>query len=97
VTSGGNLGLRVELSGTAKVYCVHDREKRQVIEERHVFELGLRHGYSFDHARDKIHLCSCCKNLFVDRSVEPRLCSVCQRPPVFALGGPLPEPKGVVA
>jgi ribosomal protein S27E len=90
------LGPRLVLSGTAKVYCVHDREKRVVTTERQVAELGLEIGIIYDQHQHRIHECACCGNKFLEISDEPRFCSICQRPLVHPLGGPLPEPKGVV-
>ena len=94
--SAGGAGARVVLGGTAVVCCVHDREKRQVVTEAQVAELGLRVGQVYDPLQHKLHLCMCCQNLFVDPSDVPGFCSVCTRPAVHPLGGPLPEPKGVV-
>lgn len=88
--------LRSVLSGTAVVCCVHDRQKRQVVTSRQVFDLGLQVGQLYDPRQHKLHLCSCCENLFVDLGDEPRFCSTCVRPHVHPLGSPLPEPKGVV-
>lgn len=84
------------MGGTAVVCCVHDREKRQVVTERQVAELGLEVGMLYDPKQHKLHMCACCSNLFVDPSDEPRYCSSCQAPLVHALGGPLAEPLGVV-
>ena len=89
-------GFRVELGGTAVVCCVHDREKRKVVTEAQVAALGLEVGMLYDPTRHKLHRCACCENLFVDPSDEPRYCSTCQGPLKHALGGPLPEPVGVV-
>jgi hypothetical protein len=90
-------GAHAVLGGKAVVCCVHNREKRQVQTEAQVAALGLAVGRLYDPKQDKLHLCSCCANLFVDPSDEPRFCSVCLRVPTHALGGPLPDPKGVVA
>ena len=89
---------RIVLGGTAQVFCVHDREKRQVTTERQVAELGLLLPVPviFDRKLHKLQFCACCENLFFDISDEPRYCAVCQRPNVHALGGPLPPPEGVV-
>lgn len=89
--------LRVALGGTAVVCCVHDREKRKVVTEAHVAQLGLQVGQLYDPAQHKLHRCACCENLFVDQTDTPRFCSVCQGPLRHPLGGPLPEPVGVVA
>lgn len=95
---GGGLGPRMVLSGSAKVCCVHDREKRQVTTEAQVAELGLllRPPILFDPKQHKLFVCACCENLFFDISDEPRFCGPCQRPLVHQLGGPLPDPGGVV-
>lgn len=89
-------GVRMVLSGTYQVCCVHDREKRVVTTEAQAAELGLAVGVVYDPRLHKLHRCACCANLFFDPSDEPRFCSVCLRPPVHKLGGPLPEPEGVV-
>ena len=94
--SSATAGLRVELGGTAVVCCVHDREKRKVVTEAAVAALGLEAGIVYDPTRHKLHRCACCDNLFVDPSDTPRFCHACQGPLVHALGGPLPEPVGVV-
>lgn len=90
--------FRVSLGGVAVVCCVHEREKRLVTSERQIAELGLqmRPPVRYDPAQHKIHLCACCQNLFVSNGDEPRFCRPCQVPPAYALGGPLPEPRGVV-
>ena len=93
----GGTAPRIVLSGTAQVCCVHDREKRRVVTEAQVAAFAPHAiGRDYDPRQDKLHLCSCCENLFVDPSDEPRFCSVCVRPLVHPLGGPLPEPQGVV-
>jgi hypothetical protein len=94
--SGGFQGLHPVLGGKAVVCCVHDRQKRQVTTERQVFELGVSAGLVFDPVQHKIHRCACCQNLFVAFSDEPRYCSICNRVPVHALGGPLAPPIGEV-
>ena len=70
--------------GTAIICCVHNREKRQVAE------------LAFDPAKTSVHLCSCCENVFLERSDLPMFCPECRQPPTYALGGPLAEPKGRV-
>jgi hypothetical protein len=88
-------GVAIALGGKAVVYCVHDREKRQVVTEAQVVALGLSVGQAYDPRQHKIHLCACCQNLFVDPTDIPRLCSTCSSPAVHSLGGPLPDPIGV--
>jgi hypothetical protein len=94
---GGTTGLRVVLGGAAAVHCVHDRRKRTVVTEAQVAELGLEAGQVYDPAQHKLHRCACCENLFVDPTDTPRFCSTCQGPLVHQLGGPLPDPVGVIA
>ena len=89
-------GIQLELSGKAVVCCVHDRVKREVTSKAQVAALGLRVGQVYDPIQHKLHRCACCENLFVDPTDIPRFCSPCRRPLVHKLGGPLPEPKGVV-
>jgi hypothetical protein len=96
VQTKSRAGLRPVFGGTATVHCVHDRQKRQVITEAQVAALAVEHGIVYDPAQHKIHSCACCGNLFVDPSDEPRFCIVCQGIPAHLLGGPLPEPTGVV-
>ncbi len=88
--------IRPVLSGKATVHCIHDRQKRIVTTERHVFDLGLTLGILYDPKQHKLHRCSCCENLFVDPSDQPRYCETCGRPPVHLQAGPLPEPEGVI-
>ena len=95
----GGMGLRIELSGTAEVCCVHDRKKDEVTTEAQVAALGLllNPPIIYDPRIHRLQWCACCRNLFFDPSDEPRYCTRCQGRPVHALGGPLPDPKGVVA
>jgi ribosomal protein L37AE/L43A len=79
---GASLGASV--GGAASVYCLHNRQKRQVTE------------LEFDRAKTKVHLCACCDNLFLERTDTPMFCQHCRRPPTFAAAGPLPQPRGVV-
>lgn len=87
-------GLRAVLGGTAVVCCVHNRVKREVVTEAQVAQLGAEIGMRYDPRQHKLWLCSCCENLFVDPSDEPRHCQRCQTPPVHQLGGPLAKPNG---
>ena len=81
---GELMGVNVTLGGTAKVYCIHNRQKRRVKE------------LEFDSNKIKIHMCSCCENLFLERTDTPMFCEICQRSPVYEPGGPLPDPIGVI-
>jgi recombinational DNA repair protein RecR len=78
----GKLGTSVR--GMAVVYCLHNRQKRQVVD------------LAFDRAKTKVHLCACCENLFLELTDTPMFCEPCRRPPVFAAGGPLPPPRGAI-
>lgn len=89
-------GIRVAFGGHVVINCVHNRQKRQVTTEAQIAALGLTVGQVYDSKQHKIHRCSCCENLFVDPSDEPRFCFTCLRPNIYTLGGPLPNPIGVV-
>jgi hypothetical protein len=77
-------GFRVALGGTAVVCCPHDQVKRSLTE------------MLFDPAKTKIHLCACCENVFLERTDTPMFCPHCRTASMYALGGPLPEPKGAI-
>ena len=51
---------------------------------------------AFDSAHTSLHLCSCCENLFTEPSDQPVFCHDCRGELWYALGGPLPDPKGRV-
>ena len=89
-------GTKIALGGKATVHCVHDRQKDQVVTEAQVKVLALDYGIKYDPAQHKIHKCTCCRNLFVDPTDEPRYCLICQGIPIHGLAGPLPLPGGVV-
>lgn len=89
-------GVRIAVSGFAKVYCIHDRLKGEVTDVGHVKMLGLLRGEKFDAKQHKVQLCPCCDNLFVRLDDIPHYCPVCTGMPVHPVGGPLPEPKGVL-
>lgn len=94
--TGGTGTLSMTLGGTAIVCCVHDREKRQIRSEAAVAELGALVGVAYRPEHHKLFDCACCENLFVDEDDEPKFCYRCRGPLVHALGGPLPEPTGVI-
>lgn len=77
------------LGGVAVVCCVHDREKRQVVTERMVAELGRQVGQIYDSRKHRLITCACCENLFVTEGDEPSYCYDCRGPIVHPLGGPL--------
>lgn len=82
--SGGTLlGTAPVLSLKVAVFCIHDREKRQVTD------------LEFDPRTHKSHICSCCENLFLREDDIPHFCPTCGGRPVHALSAPLPEPHGV--
>lgn len=90
-------GIAIGISGVAKVYCVHDREKRELTDPEDVSKLGASLGIVYDARKHKIHLCACCENLFVASDDTPRLCTQCMGVNTHPLGGPLPEPEGVIS
>ena len=94
---GSDMGVRPTMGGTAKIYCVHDRGKDEITTEAQVAELGLEVGVVYDPKIHKLFKCTCCRNLFFDISDEPKFCSVCSGRLVHGLGGPLPEPGGVIS
>jgi len=88
--------VKLGIGGSAKVYCVHDRQKRQVRDPDAVKRLGRTLGVQYDPRKHTLQLCACCMNLFVAYDDTPRLCDPCQGPPKHPLGGPLPEPGGAI-
>jgi hypothetical protein len=72
------------IGGTVVVCCVHDRVKRQVTD------------LAFDSAREKVHLCACCENLFTRPDDVPHYCPACGGRPVHPPAAPLPAPTGEV-
>jgi hypothetical protein len=74
--------LSVSIGGSAAVFCVHNREKRQVTE------------LQFDAAATSVHMCACCENLFPEPTDQPMFCPTCRGQNVYKLGGPLPDPIG---
>jgi hypothetical protein len=84
------------LSGKAQVCCVHDREKRVVVTEEQLAQVGLSVGIVYDPRQHRIHSCGCCGNLFADPSDEPRYCHECRRPLLHMPAGPLAAPIGPV-
>jgi hypothetical protein len=80
MASAGAVGIA--LGGKAQVYCVHNQPKRETTE------------LAFDPALTSIHLCSCCENVFLERSDVPMFCSECRGETFFTPAGPLPNPLG---
>lgn len=89
-------GIELVLSGTAKVYCVHDREKRLVKTPDDCLRIARDAGLEIV-AHPKFQTCGCCENVFASADDIPRLCHRCQRDHVHALGGPINDPiEGVL-
>ncbi len=84
--------LKPVLSGAVAVYCVHDRQKRQVTDPEHVRFLGRAVGQEYDPRRHKLQTCACCQNLFVTRDDTPTLCTVCMGHTAHKLEAPVPDP-----
>jgi rRNA maturation endonuclease Nob1 len=76
--------LKMAITGTAVVVCVHNREKRQVTD------------LAFDYTREKVHMCACCENLFTRPDDVPHYCQQCGGRPVYRLAAPLKAPIGEV-
>jgi hypothetical protein len=87
-------GFPLGLGGVATVFCVHDRQKRQVTDPEDVKKLGLSLGIVYDARKDIIHNCPCCENLFVTDNDTPTLCHPCLGISVHEVRAPLPEPTG---
>jgi len=90
------VGVTLALGGIAKVYCVHDREKRQVRSPDDAFMLARMAGLLVD-PHSKFQTCGCCENVFATPDDTPRLCERCSLHHIHALGGPLELPiEGVI-
>ncbi len=85
-------GIEISLSGVAKVYCVHDRQKRQVPDKAEALRIARQVGLSITSAHKIVYqTCACCENVFATFDKNPRLCHTCERPLVHKPGGPLNE------
>lgn len=84
-------GIRISLSGSAKVYCVHDREKRLLKTPDDCVRVARDAGMVLL-AHPKFHTCGCCDNVFATLDDEPQYCHRCSGNNVHKLGGPLNEP-----
>jgi hypothetical protein len=90
-------GGRPALGGIAEIHCIHDREKGVVTTEVQVAAVGRTEGIEYDPKQHRIHRCSCCRNLFVDPSDEPKLCHQCNPLSlIHAPAAPLAPPIGPV-
>ena len=84
--TGGSVGIAI--GGVARVYCVHDREKREVRSPDDAYRVAQAAGMVVDpHA--KFQTCGCCENVFATRDDIPTLCPRCLGVNVHQLGGPL--------
>ncbi len=89
-------GIRIALSGSAKVYCVHDREKRRIKTPDDCVRIAREAGMTLI-AFPKFQTCGCCENVFATLGDEPQLCHRCNGRNVHRLGGPLNDPiEGVL-
>ena len=57
-------GIELVLGGSAKVYCVHDREKRLVEYPGRLLAHSSRRGHAAVSAHPKFQTCGCCENVF---------------------------------
>lgn len=90
-------GIEIVLSGTAEVYCVHDRQKRQVKTPDDCMRIARDAGLVPTIAHPKFQTCGCCENVFPTISDYPQLCPGCTRSNVHPLGGPINDPiEGVL-
>ena len=85
-------GIRMELSGFAQVYCVHDREKRLLKTPDDCIRAARDAGLFVLLAHPKFHTCGCCENVFVTVDDSPQYCHRCSGVNVHKLGGPLNDP-----
>lgn len=94
----GSAPTGIRIGGTAGVYCLHDRQQRQITEEAQVLALAPP-GAKID-GDHKIQECTCCHNLFVTDSPIDEKCLPCdparQRLLDQAAGGVI-LPRGVDA
>ena len=89
-------GVRIALGGTAKVYCVHDREKRLLRTPDDCARVARDAGLE-PLANPKFQTCGCCENVFAALTDEPQLCHRCSARNVHSLGGPINDPiEGVL-
>jgi len=89
-------GIRIAISGTAQVYCVHDRQKRVVQTPDDCLRIARDAGMTLM-AHPKFQTCGCCENVFATVDDAPQYCHQCSGENVHRLGGPLNEPvEGVL-
>jgi len=89
-------GIEIVLSGSAAIYCVHDRQKRQVLTPDDCLRIAYAAGLT-PMVGAKFQTCGCCENVFATMTDVPHLCPKCSGSNVHALGGPLSEPiEGVL-
>lgn len=61
------LGSRPTVSGAVQVFCGHGVQKRRSSKT-----------VEYDPARDRVHFCLCCNNLYQSESTSPGKCPECQ-------------------
>lgn len=89
-------GIQLVLGGTAKVYCVHDREKRLLTTPDDCLRVARAAGMALL-THPKFHTCGCCENVFATLDDAPKLCPGCNLQNVHKLGGPIRDPiEGVL-
>ena len=89
-------GIQLVLGGTAAVYCVHDRQKRQIQNPDDCMRL-LWDAYKRDFRGVKFQTCGCCENVFAAITDIPQLCHQCNGSLKHRLGGPISDPiEGVL-
>ena len=85
-------GIEIVLGGSAAVYCVHDRQKRQVPDKETALWLAHQAGLRVKSEHAVVYqTCACCENVFATFDTNPRLCHACVRPLIHRPGGPLAE------
>jgi len=90
-------GIELVLGGTAAVYCVHDRQKRQIRNPDDCMRLIRDTNARLLAFGAKFQTCGCCENVFPCVTDIPQLCPGCQGHNFHKLGGPLNDPiEGVL-
>lgn len=64
-------------TGKAVVCCVHDRQKRVVVDPDQILYLGNILGVVYNPKHHKLVVCGCCQNLYVSPTDVPGLCPIC--------------------
>jgi hypothetical protein len=82
-------GVGIGITGAAIVCCVHDRQKRELVDPD---ELRLLYRAAYNTTPRVVARCACCDNLFAAFDDTPRLCTTCNGPTVHTVRGPLADP-----